>query len=59
MEYRVKPLTVLKMKRELCNKYGKFWKYKGYKAGKEKEEVKCKVLAMVGKFKDRCKRYGK
>ena len=36
MEDTVKPLTVLKMKKELHNKHGKMCKYKGYKTEKKR-----------------------
>ena len=58
MENKVKPLTVLKMKKELRNKYGKIYKYKRYKAGIEKETNENTVLAMVGKFKGQCGKCG-
>ena len=52
----VKPLTFLKMKKELHN--GKICKYKGYKAWKEKETNETVALAMVGKFEGRCGKCG-
>ena len=58
MEDTVKPLTVLKMKKELCNKYRKICKYKGYKAGKEKETNEGMALAIAGKFKGGCEKCG-
>ena len=58
MEDRVKSLIVLKLKKKLCNKYGKTHKCKGYKAGKENETNEGTALAMAGKFKCRCGKCG-
>ena len=51
MEDTVKPSMVVKLKKELHNKYGKICKYKGYKAGKEKETNENIALAMLRKLK--------
>ena len=58
MEDIAKPLMILKMKKELHNKYRKICKNNGYKAGKEKEKNDCTTLAMEGKFKGRCGKFG-
>ena len=54
----MKPLTVLKMKKELCNKYRKICKYKGYKDGKEKETNQGMALTMADKIKSQCGKSG-
>ena len=53
MENTYEPLTMIKMKKELRNKYGKIYKNKGYKPGKEKVGNESSVLTMTKKFMGR------